>query len=85
MHELRVLFTAEDKVYRAGLADADGTKLGVEALARLDQAPAPFPEFAAFLRQLAAGQLSPIPQDLPAELRQWLEELTQAIRDGPRG
>ena len=30
MNELRVLFTAEDKGYRAGLADADGTKVGVE-------------------------------------------------------
>ena len=50
-----------------------------EALAQLDQLPAPFPEFAAFLRQLAADQLSPIPHGLPAELRQWLEELTKDI------
>ena len=50
------------------------------------KAHAPFPEFAAFLRQvLAAGQLSPLPPGLPAELRQWLEQLTQAIRDAPRG
>ncbi len=30
MKELRVLFAAEDKGYRARLADADGTTLGVE-------------------------------------------------------
>ncbi len=56
-----------------------------EALAQLDQGRAPFPEFAAFLRQLAAGQLPTIPHGLPAELRQWLEALTQSIRDNPRG
>ncbi len=33
----------------------------------------------------AVGQLPPIPHGLPAELRQWLEELTQPIRDAPRG
>ena len=56
-----------------------------ESLARLDQNPAPFPEVAAFLRQLAAGQLPPIPHSLPAELGQWLEDFAQAIRDAPRG
>jgi hypothetical protein len=39
------------------------------------------PDFAAHLRQLAAGQLPPTPASLPAELRQILEELAQAIRD----
>ena len=52
---------------------------------QLDNYPAPFPEFAAFLRQLAAGQLPPIPHGLPAELGQWLEDFAQAIRDAPRG
>ena len=52
-----------------------------EALATLDKYPAPFPDFVAFLRQLAAGQLPPIPASLPAELRQFLEPLAQAIRE----
>jgi hypothetical protein len=39
------------------------------------------PDFAAHLRQLAAGQLLPIPASIPAELRQILEQLAQAIRE----
>ena len=70
---------------QAGFGDGTLGPDAEEALAQLDQGPAPFPEFSAFLRQLAAGQLPPLPQGLPAELRQWLEELTQAIRDAPRG
>ena len=70
---------------QAGFDDGTLGPDAEEALAQLDQSPAPFPEFSAFLRQLAAGQLPPLPQGLPAELRQWLEELTQAIRDAPRG
>ena len=58
---------------QAGFGDGDLGPAEEEALAQLDQFPAPFPEFAAFLRQLAAGQLPPIPDGLPAELRQWLE------------
>ena len=54
-------------------------------LHQLDQLAAPFPEFAAFLRQLAAGELQPIPPGLPAALGQWLEDLAQAIRAAPRG
>ena len=50
-----------------------------------DQLAAPFPEFSGFLRELAAGQLPPVPHGLPAELGQWLEDLAQAIRDAPRG
>ena len=46
-----------------------------EALAQLDGFPEPFPEFAGFLRQLAAGQVAPIPAGLPEELREWLEGL----------
>ncbi|MCY2996321.1 MAG: hypothetical protein NTY19_52015 [Planctomycetota bacterium] len=52
-----------------------------ENLAKLDQFPAPFPDFVAFLRHLAAGQLPPLPASLPAELRQFLEPLAQAIRE----
>lgn len=55
-----------------------------EALAQLDGFPAPFPALAAFLRKLAASELPPIPDGLPAELGQWLEELAQAIRQAPR-
>ncbi len=53
-----------------------------EALAQVDGLPAPFPAFAGFLRKLAAGELPPVPSDLPAELGQWLEELVQTIRQG---
>jgi tetratricopeptide (TPR) repeat protein len=70
---------------QAGFGDGPFGPTEEESLAQLDQGPAPFPEFAAFLRQLAAGRLPPIPHGLPAELRQWLEELAQAIRDAPRG
>jgi hypothetical protein len=52
----------------------------IEALAQLDGLPAPFSDFAVFLRQIAAGQVAPIPDGLPGELRGWLEELVQAIR-----
>jgi hypothetical protein len=51
-----------------------------EALARLEGFPAPFPEFAAFLRQIASGQMAPIPVGLPDELRQWLKELVDVVR-----
>jgi hypothetical protein len=66
---------------QAGFADADLDPGAEEALAKLDQYPAPLPDFVAYLRQLAAGQLPPIPASLPAELRQILEPLAQAIRE----
>ena len=65
----------------AGFGDGGLGLAEEEALARLDGLPAPFPDFAAFLRQIAAGQLSPTPNGLPDELRQWLEELVKAISD----
>lgn len=49
-----------------------------EAFAQLDGLPAPYPAFAAFLRQIAAGQQAAIPGGLPDELREWLEEMMQA-------
>jgi hypothetical protein len=55
-----------------------------EALAQLDGLPAPFPDFAGFLRQMGAGQLPAIPDGLPRELREWLEEMVEAIRGGQR-
>lgn len=66
---------------QAGFGDGDLGPAEEEALARVGQLPAPFPDFAAFLRQIAAGQLPPIPEGLPAELRRWLEGLAQAIRN----
>jgi len=52
-----------------------------ETVAQIDQLPAPFPDFAAFLRQVAAGQLPAVPASLPAELRQLSEGLVQAIKE----
>ena len=37
------------------------------------------------LRQLAAGQLPPVPVSLPGELRQILEHLAQAIQEAQGG
>jgi len=50
------------------------------ALSTLDGYPAPLPEFSATLRQLAAGQIPAIPATLPAELRQFLTGIVDAIR-----
>lgn len=49
-------------------------------LAQLDGLPAPFPGLAAFLCQIAAGQVAPVPGGLPGELQTWLEGLVEAIR-----
>ncbi|HXU33631.1 MAG TPA: hypothetical protein VN851_23935 [Thermoanaerobaculia bacterium] len=45
-----------------------------ESLAGLEQAPAPNPAFAGFLRDIAAGRPTSIPEGLPQELREWLDE-----------
>jgi tetratricopeptide (TPR) repeat protein len=58
---------------QAGFGDGDFNPDAEEVLAHLEGGPAPFPEFAGFLRQLAAGHLAAIPSNLPAELREWLE------------
>ena len=52
-----------------------------ESLATLDGYPAPFPAFTAHLRHLAAGELAPIPSDLPKELHEILDQLHKAIRE----
>jgi hypothetical protein len=66
----------------AGFADADLDPGAEEAFATLDQYPAPLPDFVAYLRQLAAGHLPPLPASpLPDELQQILEPLAQAIRE----
>lgn len=49
-----------------------------DALAQLEQGPAPFPDFAGFLREIAVGRPAAIPDGLPGELREWLEELVAA-------
>jgi tetratricopeptide (TPR) repeat protein len=53
---------------QAGFGDGDFGAAEEEALAQLDGLPAPFPDFAAFLRQIAAGQVAPVPGGLPGEL-----------------
>jgi tetratricopeptide (TPR) repeat protein len=64
---------------QAGFGDGSLGPAEEEALAQLEGFPAPFPGLAAFLRQIAAGQVAPIPGGLPGELQTWLEELVEAI------
>jgi len=52
-----------------------------EALATLDCWPDPFPDLAAHLRELATCRLPSIPDNLPPELCQLLEDLARAIRE----
>jgi tetratricopeptide (TPR) repeat protein len=60
---------------QAGFGDGSLDPDAEEALAQLEGGPAPFPAFAAFLRQIASGQPAPIPSGLPIELHGWLEDL----------
>jgi len=78
---LRALQQLARACAQAGFAKAELAPDAEEALATLAGYPAPFPDFVAHLRQLAAGQLPAIPSSLPAELRQILEALEQAIRE----
>jgi hypothetical protein len=70
---------------RAGFGGTDLDPDAEEALATLDGYPAPLSEFAAWLRELAAGRLPTIPAALPAELRQIVEPLSQAIQEAQGG
>ena len=70
---------------QAGFGDGNLGPAQEEALARVEQLPVPFPAFAAFLRHIAAGQLPPIPNALPTELKQLLEPVAEAIRQAQRG
>ena len=70
---------------QAGFGDGNLGPAEEEALAQVEQLPVPFPSFAGCLRQIAAGQLPPIPSDLPTELKQLLEPVAQAIRQAQRG
>jgi hypothetical protein len=65
---------------QAGFGDGDFGPDLEEALTQLAQLPNPFPDYAAFLHQIAQGQLPPIPDGLPGELWEWLEGLVQEIR-----
>ena len=66
---------------QAGLGGGELGPAEEEALATLDQYPAPMPDFVAHLRHLAAGQLPPTPASLPPDLQQFLDSLAQAIRE----
>jgi tetratricopeptide (TPR) repeat protein len=52
-----------------------------EALAKLDGFDAPFPDFSASLRRLAAGELPSIPANLPRELHDILDGIIKAIQE----
>jgi hypothetical protein len=67
---------------RAGCGDGKFGHAEEAALAQLDELPAPFPDFVAFLRQIATGQPPSIPNGLPPELRQLLEAAEQAVGKG---
>jgi tetratricopeptide (TPR) repeat protein len=82
---LRTLQALTRACAQAGFSDGNVGPDEEEALAQLDQFPAPFPGFAAFLRQLAAGELPPIPGGLPPELEQVLEATAQTIRQAQSG
>jgi tetratricopeptide (TPR) repeat protein len=69
---------------KAGFEDGGFGPDGEEELARLAELPVPFSDYGAFLRQLAQGQLPPIPNGLPDELREWVEGLVQEIRKAPQ-
>ena len=77
---LKVLTQLTLACARAGFGDAPLGPEVEEALATLDGYPAPFPDFTAHLRHLAAGELPPIPPGLPKELHDLLSEIRTAIR-----
>jgi tetratricopeptide (TPR) repeat protein len=76
---LRALKVLTIACVEAGFGNGD---LGTDEKpwAQFDQFPAPLPEFAVALRQIAAGNLPPIPQSWPRELRELLEDEVAKIR-----
>jgi hypothetical protein len=66
---------------QAGFGDGGLGPGEEDTLARLDQLPAPFPDLATFLRQLAVSYVPPIPAGRPADLGKWLEGVAQTIRE----
>lgn len=81
---LKALQTITLACAQAGFGGSGLRPFEEEAISRLRQFPDPFPDFATFLHQLAAGQLPPIPSGLPAEFLQGLEQLVEAIRETRR-
>ncbi|HEY2294901.1 MAG TPA: hypothetical protein VGM86_29710 [Thermoanaerobaculia bacterium] len=69
---------------KAGFEDGGFGPEGDEALGQMAELPVPFSGYVAFLRQIAQGQLPPIPNGLPGEFRQWVEVLVQEIRKAPQ-
>lgn len=64
------------------LAGFGGETLGTgaeESLTNLNEYPAPLPALAANLRSLAAGKLAPIPDGLPKQLRELLEQIHTTV------
>ena len=66
---------------QAGHSGQPPGRAEAEALATLDGMPAPLPDFSATLRRFAGGELPPIPDGLPTELRGLLAEILQALRE----
>ena len=69
---------------KAGFEDGGFGPEEDEALGQMAELPVPFSGYVAFLRQIAQGQLPPIPNGLPGELRQWVEGVVQEIRKAPQ-
>ncbi len=78
---LRTLQSLTIACARAGFGGEALAPDAEEALAKLDTFPAPFPDFSAALRRLAAGEIPPIPASLPPELHELLSQITKAIRE----
>ncbi|MFL6293086.1 MAG: hypothetical protein ACJ759_19505, partial [Thermoanaerobaculia bacterium] len=76
---LRALQALAIACARAGFGEDELGPGEEEALAQLDGFPAPFPEFAGFLRRIAAGEAPAVPGGLPDELREWLERLVAEL------
>ena len=66
---------------QAGLNRQPTGPAEAEALVQLDGMPAPLPDFSATLRRWAAGEMPPIPDALPTELRDLLTEVLQTLRE----
>ncbi|HEV7403913.1 MAG TPA: toll/interleukin-1 receptor domain-containing protein [Chthoniobacteraceae bacterium] len=78
---LRALEALTMACARAGFGGETLDPGAEEALAKLDGFDAPFPDFSASLRRLAAGELPSLPVHLPRELHDLLESIIKAIRD----
>lgn len=70
---------------QAGFGGAELQPAMEEQVAQLERLPTPLSDFAASLRQLAAGELPAISTILPAELQQLLNAITKAISEAQQG